>query len=307
MTRRWILVLGTFILISIASRVAACDVCGCAVSGHQFGILPQFQKHFAGLRYSYRSFKSVHPPLFSTDVEKVSREYFHTTDLWGRYILGSRIQLFGFIPYHHITKNENGTSLTQHGLGDITVLGMYALINQKKSDDGQWTNHLQIGGGIKLPTGASDYYTVENEWIPGIQHGTGTIDFILNTNYLMRFNNLGLSAESSWRINGRNDQQDFQYGQRFTSGIRGFYVIHIGDKSLMPSIGSSLELSARDYHEGANVDLSGGYGLYGHVGLDIFSNGFTAGLSLQPVISQNVANGNLTAGSRINAQFAVLF
>ena len=81
MNKRWILVLGTFIFISFSSSLNACDVCGCAVSGHQFGILPQFQKHFAGIRYGYRSFKSVHPPVFSTDTEKISCEYFHTTDL----------------------------------------------------------------------------------------------------------------------------------------------------------------------------------------------------------------------------------
>ncbi len=307
MNKRWILVLGTFIFISFSSSLNACDVCGCAVSGHQFGILPQFQKHFAGIRYGYRSFKSVHPPLFSTDTEKISREYFHTTDLWGRYVLGSRIQLFGFVPYHHITKTENGTSIIQKGMGDVTLIGLYAIINQLKSENGLWTHHLQAGGGIKLPTGASDYITIENEWIPGIQQGTGTADFMFNANYFLRYNNVGLSTETSWRINSRNTKHDFQYGRRTTSSIRAFYVIHMGEKSLMPSIGTTLEHSALDYHEGADVALSGGYGLYGHVGMDFFSSGFTAGISIQPVISQNIANGNLISGSRVNAQFAVLF
>lgn len=307
MSKRWILALCTFIISSISLQISACDVCGCAVSGHQFGILPQFQKHFVGLRYSYRNFKSVHPPLFSTDVEKVSREYFHTTDLWGRFVLGKRIQLFGFIPYQSITKNENEISIAQRGLGDITVMAMLAIINQKRSEDGKWTQHLQLGGGIKLPTGASNFLDAENEWIPGIQLGTGTTDFMLNANYLVRQNNIGLSAEYSWRVNGHNDKQDFRYGQRQTASIRGFYILDIGNTSLMPYLGATMEHSSLDYHQGAEVDLSGGNVVYGQIGLDFFSNQFSSGISIQPVITQNVANGNLTSGPRISAQFAVLF
>jgi hypothetical protein len=307
MAGKWLSLLLLACLSVFTQDVYACDVCGCAVSGHQFGILPQFQKHFVGIRYNYRSFQSVHPPLFSTDTEKVSREYFHTTDIWGRYILSDRVQLFGFVPLHHITKEEDNTSLTQKGLGDITIMGMYAIINQRTSDSGRWIHHLQAGGGVKLPTGAHDYYTGENEWIPGIQKGSGTTDFMLNANYLLRFNEVGLSAEVGWRVNGHNRKQDFKYGHRWTTGLRSFYIFRMGESSLMPSLGGMLEQSGRDYHEGASVDLSGGSGFFGHVGVDFFSSRFTAGFSVQPAISQNVADGNLTAGTRFNAQFAVLF
>ncbi|MBK9734840.1 MAG: hypothetical protein IPO92_07690 [Saprospiraceae bacterium] len=307
MTGKWFSFCLLILMSIFTQKVYACDVCGCAVSGHQFGILPQFQKHFVGIRYNYRSFQSVHPPLFSTDTEKVSREYFHTTDIWGRYILSDRVQLFGFVPLHHITKEEDNTTLTQKGLGDITIMGMYAIINQRTSDNGRWIHHLQAGGGIKLPTGAHDYYTGENEWIPGIQKGTGTIDFMLNTNYLLRYDEIGLSAEVGWRVNGHNTMQDFRYGQRLTTGIRSFYILHAGKNSFMPSLGCVLEQSGKDDHEGTTVDLSGGSAFFGHVGLDFFSNGFTAGFSIQPSVIQNVANGNLTSGTRFNAQFAVLF
>ena len=307
MSGRWFSFCLMIFLSIFTQNVYGCDVCGCAVSGHQFGILPQFQKHFLGVRYSYRSFQSVHPPLFSTDTEKISRENFNTAELWGRYVIGKRVQLFGFVPLHHISKNEDNTSLTQGGLGDITFMGMYAIINQRTSEDGQWIHHLQAGGGIKLPTGAHDYYTIENEWIPGIQKGTGTTDFMLNANYLLRFNEVGLSAEVGWRVNGHNSKQDFKYGHRWTTGLRSFYIFRMGESSLMPSLGGMLEQSGRDNHEGAPVDLSGGYSIFIHAGLDFFSSRFTAGFSVQPTISQNVADGNLTTGTRINAQFAVLF
>ncbi|MFZ1751038.1 MAG: hypothetical protein WAU01_12630 [Saprospiraceae bacterium] len=307
MERRWFTPLLLICLGIFTQDMYACDVCGCAVSGHQFGILPQFQKHFVGIRYNYRNFRSVHPPLFTTDHEQVSREYFHTSDLWGRYIIGNRIQLFGFIPYQFITKKEDESSFSQNGIGDASILGMYAVINQKKSANGRWVHNLQIGGGIKLPTGGHDYYNTENEWIPGIQKGTGTTDFMLNANYLLRYNNAGIGAEVGWRTNGHNSTQDFQYGQRLTTGIRSFYIMRIRNNSLMPSLGTMLEHSARDDHEGLPVDLSGGYSIFGHAGVDFFNNRFTAGFSVQPAISQNVANGNLTAGTRMSAQFAVLF
>ncbi|MBK9581195.1 MAG: hypothetical protein IPO48_04525 [Saprospiraceae bacterium] len=92
---------------------SACDVCGCAVSGHQLESCLSSEA-FCWLGYSYRNLNLFIHHYF-LQMSKVSREYFHTTDLWGRFVLGKRIQLFGFIPYQSITKNENEISIAQRG------------------------------------------------------------------------------------------------------------------------------------------------------------------------------------------------
>jgi len=66
----------------------------------------------------------------------------------------------------------------QRGLGDIVIMGRYALMRQKKGD---WFN-LAIGMGIKTPTGDSDAkndppFSNTHEYLgPGAQLGTGSWD-----------------------------------------------------------------------------------------------------------------------------------
>ncbi|MBK9254069.1 MAG: hypothetical protein IPM42_01135 [Saprospiraceae bacterium] len=303
---KWIAMIYIFGLLLIPMDVISCDVCGCSVTGQQFGVLPQFQKDFVGLRYGHRAFKSVHPPLFSHEKEKVSYEYFNSMEIWGRLVAHERFQIFGFIPFQHISKIEASQKLTQKGLGDISLIAMYAIINQNTTSGGVM-HHLQSGGGLKLPTGGNDYLTPESEWIPGIQKGTGTLDFMFNINYLLRYKSYGTSIEASLRVNGTNSDQDFRYGNRMLGSWKLFYVKDIGSYTFMPSFGIQMELAEIDRHLGDNLELSGGNSLFGTVAIDFFSSGFAMGLSCQPAFYQRVANGNLTSGTRFNAQFTVLF
>lgn len=50
----------TVALLAFGSVASACDVCGCSIGGNYFGILPQFHRHFVGIRYSEQSFRSAH-------------------------------------------------------------------------------------------------------------------------------------------------------------------------------------------------------------------------------------------------------
>ena len=67
---------------------------------------------------------------------------------------------------------------TQDGLGDVVVMGRYALMRQKEGD---WLN-LAFGAGLKLPTGDSDAkngppYSAAHKYLgPGAQLGTGSWD-----------------------------------------------------------------------------------------------------------------------------------
>lgn len=129
MKLQWAL-LCVFILY-MQDKTTACDVCGCSVSGQNFGIIPKFHQHFAGLRYSYKSFASTHPPLLSTETETYSREYFSNVELWSRVRIGEKFQLFAFIPYSFISKVTSTSKYINNGPGDVSVTGMYSVINQR--------------------------------------------------------------------------------------------------------------------------------------------------------------------------------
>ena len=82
----------------------ACDVCGCAVGGAAYGVLPFFQQHFMGLRYQSRTFESRH---LRSDPQP-SYEHFQTADVWGRAQWSKRWQTLAFIPYQVFQKEEKG-------------------------------------------------------------------------------------------------------------------------------------------------------------------------------------------------------
>src|SRR5690606_19183073 len=76
----------------------ACNICGCGVGNYHYGILPQFQKNFVGLRYRHRSFDS-HLSGGHHDA-MMSAETFQRVELWGRFYPAKRIQAFVFVPYN---------------------------------------------------------------------------------------------------------------------------------------------------------------------------------------------------------------
>lgn len=284
----------------------ACDVCGCSISGLQFGILPQFQKHFVGMRYSTKSFTSIHPPLFTTDSLTTSLESFNTVDLWGRMAISNRWQVFGFLPINFIHKVENGILYDASGLGDVSIVGLYSLINQKKSKNIPLYQNLQIGGGIKLPSGSYQTLDAAKEWIPGVQLGSGSVDFLLNVNYIVKYQHFGASLEANARLNQQNDLS-FKFGNRYASTCKVFYRIDSKKNVIMPNLGLTFESSNRDYHEGAFLDLSGGKTLFGQIGVDYFAEHISMGLHYQPSIYQDVAQGNIISSNRFSAQILYLF
>lgn len=77
----------------------------------------------------------------------------------------------GITPKHVDTDNLSG-------LGDVVIMGRYALMSQRKGD---WMN-LAIGAGLKLPTGDADHknplpFSKTHKYMgPGGQLGTGSWD-----------------------------------------------------------------------------------------------------------------------------------
>ncbi|MEO0333200.1 MAG: hypothetical protein AAF223_16195, partial [Bacteroidota bacterium] len=59
------------LIITTVSSSHACDVCGCSLGSNYFGILPQFDKHFVGVRWHHSSFFAQ----MNHNSELLEREY----------------------------------------------------------------------------------------------------------------------------------------------------------------------------------------------------------------------------------------
>lgn len=71
-----------WLMVSVCAAIA-CDVCGCAATGgNTMGIMPRFNRHFVGVRYSQTAYTSTHLTLFKNEVPKQSQEQFNTVQVW---------------------------------------------------------------------------------------------------------------------------------------------------------------------------------------------------------------------------------
>ncbi len=298
------------LLLCAAVYSNACTVCGCSASNQYLGILPQFHRHFAGLQYQFRSFRSEHPGHEAGIPSTHSNEYYNTVQAWGRINLGKRIQLFAFVPYISNYKKEAGHTTMINGIGDITLLANYRLLGIKEKPGDTWQHSLQTGGGIKLPTGKFDARSIQKaDRLPNMQPGTNSWDIILNTNYTIRKSALGMNLDASYTIVTPNTI-GYRYGNRLSTGLTGFYWYQKKNTTLLPQIGARYDLAGPDYehyHYRIKSDMSGGEQLYLSAGLQAFYK--RAGLQLmyhQPV-RQHYAGGLVTTKARAETGIYFLF
>ncbi|MBS1508490.1 MAG: hypothetical protein JSS79_17760 [Bacteroidetes bacterium] len=250
-----------FVLFTVFSMLA-CPYCGCGNSNFQIGVLPTFSNAFVGVRYSYAHFKTDSSSQFS-------RDYFHTTEIWGGYKVG-KFQVMAFVPYLSIHKWSDDGDVNSSGLGDVTLLGNYQLLYKSNSASSR-SQALWVGGGIKLPTGQSKVDTEDPGFTVGdfsSTPGTGSTDYLLNANHNWLSGKNGLVTNLTYRINTKNNA-DFQYGNRIYLSTAFFHSINAGPLVIRPTAGLNLVKNAVNKFQGQEVSGSDGYILNGMAGFNL--------------------------------------
>lgn len=301
-------ILFSLLLLGTAGYSRACTTCGCSASNQYLGILPQNHRHFIGLQYQYRSFESEHPAHAEGEAASFSKEYYSTFQVWGRFNATRRLQLFAFVPYVSNLQKSGASPHTFSGLGDMTVLANYSIIDNSAS--GLWKHKLQAGGGLKLPTGAYDRDLVQSyEVLPNMQPGTNSWDFVLNTNYMLRKEQAGINLDASYTIVTPNSFQ-YKYGNRFAGGLMAFYWYEKSRLTLLPQAGLRLDVAGSDYDHYAyrrKSDMSGGHQLYASAGLQVFYKRMGLQLNYHQPLAQHYAGGLVKALARADAGVYFLF
>ncbi|OSZ79594.1 hypothetical protein CAP35_15495 [Chitinophagaceae bacterium IBVUCB1] len=296
--------LAFFLLIQTATR--ACDVCGTAGNSQGLGILPQFYKHFVGLQYQYRSFSSTHPSVFEWMQPESSKEYYQTMQIWGKANIGSKWQVFGFLPYQY-NKQVTSTKSTQYqGIGDVSTVIMATLLRTPDTSAG--LKHILIaGGGIKAPTAhRNDNAGTGNAM--NLQTGSGSWDFVANVNYTIRSNNAGINTEAQYVITTANN--NYKYGNRLSAGIAGFYWHKWGNWVLQPQLGIRLDYALHDYDNYSQKWLDRGTGGYiglSNAGLQFFYKRIGLQCNYALPVWQQYAKGNVRATHRFDSGLLYFF
>lgn len=293
----------SFIFIFTVNVLYACEVCGCSAGGTSMGILPQFRKNFIGFHYFQRDFETKHFVL-GQNTENKSFERFQTLELRGRFYLSNRIQLFAFLPFNLNQQIDNSKTTHFYGLGDASVIVNYHIMSPQDSTCKIFIHNLQLGGGLKLPTGTSnalDHNLIVN---PYIQTGTGSWDVLLDAIYTLRYDNMGWNSNVVYRLNTSNSNQ-FRFGNRTSINTMFFYWAKIRTYSLLPNLGLSYEYAAFDCDDSTVLWTSGGHGLFSTAGLDFYTQNMSFGMSLYLPVYQS--NNNIQNRQRINLNIVYNF
>ncbi len=297
------LFLSLMLLTGAAPVLLACDACG--GPGSQFvGILPQFHRHFVGLRGHFRTFHTAHSPA-----EAPTPEQFMTFEAWGRFYPTRRLQLFAFVPYNHFTRQvPNATAFVNHGLGDVSITANYLLINTGDSLLVPYKQSLVVGGGLKLPTGRFRDRSGEGQaLLPNLQMSSGSVDFLLSANYTLRRGRFGTNVEAGARVNTPN-ADGYRLGHRVNAAVRAFWWQPLGrGYALMPQTGMLYDYGAQDRQDGSRVSMTGGGLLAASVGLDLYLGPILVGASGQLPLASDLNGGMVSPGSRWTVQLAVMF
>jgi hypothetical protein len=269
----------------------ACDICGCSSGSYFIGPFPLFHKYFFGTRYTFRNFKSV----VANDPTQFSKDFYQTVELWGGWNIGKKWQVLAFIPYNINRQNSDDGLVKSNGLGDITLIVNYNLLN-KQSKANNTNQQLWIGGGVKIPTGK--FSPDPNEVIPQAnnQAGSGSVDYLLNAMYAITMKNWGISSSVNYKIN--TSANGYQFGDRFSSSAFVFRSFNCGNTVLNPNAGLLYENLQANKLNGDKVADSGGNALLAAAGLEIGFKKVSAGFNVQLPVTQNFSNEQTTTGTR---------
>lgn len=272
------------LMITLLLQVKACDVCGCSLGGNYFGILPLYNKNFIGLRWSRAKFHSYIAPTQYLASQQ-SNDTYSKLELWGRYYVTKRIQLYAFVPYVYNDMNGTDQKVFAQGIGDINIMANYVILNTGE-DKSDFKHTLIAGGGVKLPSGKfslTDKGKIINR---NFQMGTGSVDFNLNAVYTVRYKKAGINFETGYKINTCN-RDEYLFGNQFRASGQLFFWQSFGSVSVLPHAGVNYEQG--DMHKDGDIIQvnTGGTALLGSGGVDVYLNRFTVGVNYQKPVSQN--------------------
>ena len=279
-----------------------CDACGCSASGGSMGFATMLNSNFVGIRYFNQQYKSrfgiySNSPWYD--------ENYNTTQVWARIPVIKNIQVSALIPYHSHNRDSETGEENITGLGDITVMAMYKLY-QTHRDSTFFAHTLHLGGGVKAPTGTYDEANNSGKANKSFQLGTGSWDFQLVSEYIIKRKKFGLNTMLNYTFKSENDKF-YRYGNQFNYSGTFFYLYEKDKLSIAPQVGFAGEVYESNYSHKILQEETAGDILFGKIGFEVGRDKFSMGMNTMVPINQNLAVGNIEAKYRwsINLNYSL--
>lgn len=294
------------LLLAISGTGYACDICGCSGSTNYLGILPLVQQNLTGFRFQHTSFN--HPNTsenYNGNSRVLSDEYFHT-ETWFRFYPTERLQVFAFVPYRWNVRTETERTTTIQGIGDIKLMGNYALL-QPQDETASWKHFLLVGATLSAPTGKYMQRDDTKAMLPAwFQIGTGAWGAGANLFYTVRYKAVGLNLNAQYMHNGKNELQ-YQFGNQTNLALTAFYWLDVKKTTVLPQIGIGVDHFGKDEQFGSLESITGGTRVAATLGVDWYINRFLITGFYQLPLVQNLPDAQPVFKTRFGFSASVFF
>ena len=270
-----------------------CDACGCSASGGSMGFGSMLNNNFVGLRYMKQSYTS-RDGIFANS--PWIDENFNTIQAWARVPVTDKIQISALVPYHFNERQLTAGTENIEGLGDITVMALYTVFETKK-DSTFFTHKINLGGGVKLPTGKFKEANNLGSVNQSFQLGTGSWDFPVVSEYVIKHKNLGLNTTLNYIFKTENSK-NYQYGDQFNYAGTFFYLFDLKSVQIVPQAGLAGEVYQTNQQHGLDLPNTAGDILFSKFGIEAGKDKFSVGINAMLPINQNLSSGNMEANYR---------
>ncbi len=318
-------------IVLLSMEVLACDICSIYIN-----LEPNDLKNSFGFNYRRRAFKhSISDNSLIANGNKHAtgntvitsstqqQELFNSYDLWLNYFFYEKWQLNATMTFADNYYTENDSVIHNiAGPGDLTLMVKNILFNTKVTDSSNWARRFIVGGGLKLPIGKFNqsyvvapqssnkgtvlYGSPYSELDPHLQAGSGSLDFIILTEYLVRYKKVGLHSNVSYRINSENSNQ-FRFANRLNVNSSAFYIWNKKELTITPNIGIIYEYGEYDQLNDENFPNSGGEAMFMNNGIKLHYKKYALGLNYFEPVNQNLNDNQLQNNNRVTGDLTFYF
>ncbi len=307
-------------MLLLAFNGLACDICNMSVS-----LTPDDTKNRISLLYRHRFATKTFSTLVYTPVpnksgsrhsgalllpgmeDQTHTETYTVLDVRGVYNFNNRWRVIGSLP---VIKNErvinNSSQFVISGLGDPFVLGKYNVIRTNYTEDNIPNHRLTLGGGIKVPLGKYNFTHNGKAVQHDIQAGTGTFDFLVALDYILKFKKTGIMFSANYKLNTYNQKADYMFGNTLNSTLNLFVSHKMKEITFLPYVGTYIEQGNRDIENGIYENNTGGNLLFGTAGIQMFYKNFQFEALYQHTLINNL-NGSMQLDTKNRLQLGVSY
>jgi hypothetical protein len=302
---------GFLSLIISMPAAKACDVCGSSALSPLLGIRSGLTQKQVGLRFQQHVIHAHLGPA-GQRTPLSTQERYQSLDFFGSWEVAPRWKVMAQIPYQMQQREGLASGLTQKksGIGDATLFGFYQLFSSNPNTTSKGQQMLQVGAGVKLPTGAyesiqtSDLLQSNNAF----QLGSGSTDLLLQAHYELQLASWGLQTQVLYQYATAN-RDAYRYGDKLVGQVLLYRALPLSPKAwVAPHVGWQTEWQDRHTVDKQYILAHSGGSLHtAIVGADLRWDRLQWTAQYQAPIAQDLAMGRVASKGRWSVQVAVAF